>query len=220
MYKVGYVLNSNPNMVNGCEEAVISNFRISEPLPYKVLFLQKSSVKGYYFHLDDRTDQMLDNAYIECINPHFCYIKNLYSVLSGYELKILGYQDIPDTNTSCLYLKANNRYLQIFISADSEMYKDNEMFVYLYEANKFEELKLFNYGNFFICNNLKDNISLINSVQSTSFVQGIIFHQDKAGTVCYIHETTKRNLVSVGLYTNKAIFRECKDLNDFKKYIL
>lgn len=222
-YYIGDVLSHNPQMVNGCQEAILANFDSSKHEPYSLVFFEHSSIDGYYFKLDTRTEKMLDNAYVDCINPHFCSIQNLYNLLSYYELFLLGYQTVEKVSMNILYLRTENKYFQIFISNNQSFYQNlpaNKMFVYIYEASSFEALKLSIYGKFFRLNNWREEpIPIFNSNSLWGNVYGIDFLIDNKN-ICSIQQYKDyQNLYENGFNSTERYFTLCKNLNEFKTEI-
>ncbi len=217
---IGSVLSCNPKMVNGCEEAVVIDIDNQHYEPYSLLFLEYSSKTGYYFKFDTRNQQMLTNAYVDCINPHFCYIKNLYNFLSKYEVILLGYQMIDKTYTSILYLKIKNKYVQIIVPCKNKFYQDspdNGMFVYIYDADNFDDLKLFDLGDFF-CAKYFSRV-LIYSLES-SIRTGVKFKDSHTESfLCTIqqYDKTLKNKEN-GFVSRISSFIRCDDLYEFKNY--
>lgn len=224
-YYVGDVLSYNPNMVNGCEEAVIAKHQPNNSEPYSLLFFQHSSITGYHFTYDTRVYKMLANAYVDCINPHFCYLKNLYSVLAPYKIKILGYQAIYKTSTMCLYLKVDDKFLQIFIPDENDLYKslyENGMFVYIYEAEHFDDLKLHQFGEFMYYTRLQHYVDIWNVTTGLKDAKGILFeNMSHSEMICSIEEWEPDcGKGKNGFQTFTSNFSKCKDLNEFKSKIL
>lgn len=220
VYYVGDIFSSNPSMVNGCEEAVLVDFQIKNPEPYSIIFLQHSSIDGYYFEMDTRTMTMLDNAYVECITPHFCYIHNLYNLLSYYNLQLLGIQGAAKQNMKMLYFKAGKKYIQIILSNTENFYQNSfkkDTFVYVDESENFEDLKLRNVGNFIFFTNKKKIHLKDKSIETNTVGIDIMLDDTKIASIHQIKNWKRNNGLKI---FNWDEFIACSGLEDFKNKIL
>lgn len=225
-YKIGNILYPNEKVFStSFKEAIILHIDEQKEKPYYVFSLMEYG-SGYSFGVMQRRKEELDKWYLDCIVPHFCNIRNLYNLLKDYEFQLLGTQICA--NVSILYMKTSSKYIQIFISNHNYHYDDwreSGMFVYIYETNDFESLKLVNNGNFWFYRNKNHNpIEVSPYIQKNDSEYRGLYVKDKGSDYMdYIfrisHSVYKGD--KDGLEVNKlgTKFQICSNMEDFKGMI-